>query len=697
MALEPLKSSKLSMDEKRELVYDLSKRNDAAEMLQTWRRQDILQILCAEMGKERKYTGLTKLKIIENLLKIVSKKKAGEDGPSKSSETTSSPVTGEKTSKRQRKTDIPFRLPVQSTDSAAQNIGNDWSNILYCKNSACKAAIKHGDAFCKRCSCCICHKYDDNKDPSLWLVCSSDPPFVGESCGMSCHLECALKHESAGIGKGKHFRDGLDGTFYCAFCGKVNDLLGCWRKQLTVAKDTRRVDILCYRVSLGQKLLNGTTKYLKLLEIVDQAVKKLEAEVGTLSGLPVKMGRGIVNRLPSGAEVQKLCDFALQSLDQMLFESILYPVPNPIIKDTNLTDPTMFQFEDVGPTSLTLVLGHEEPYPANFYSYNLWHRRACDMDYPVKPISSLSTPTTRFQVTGLTPATEYYLKIVCFNGTREIGNCEVPFLSNRLENDDVTGKSVVKRSQSQSPTINCSSLSNPSSVEDETNNVDPEDNFNDLCKGTDKNGSANLTVDDILLGDGRTDQNVVSLPNQEQATDTGEPISHSDVMKGKLIPQCGTNGEEVATDNGTHIIGTEAILPITPCKMETLKGGRSKSNLKDVDNRTMGTHDGSTSEKNVEERDNKDGLSDQDFEHCVKVIRWLECKGHIEKNFRQKFLTWYTLRANLQEVRIVKIFVDTFSEDPGALAEQLVDTFSETISSKKACTLPAGFCTKLWH
>ena len=54
--------------------------------------------------------------------------------------------------------------------------------------------------------------------------------------------------------------------FRCFACGKVNDLLGCWRKQLMMAKDTRRVDILCYRVSLSQKLLNGTEKYQKLQE-----------------------------------------------------------------------------------------------------------------------------------------------------------------------------------------------------------------------------------------------------------------------------------------------------------------------------------------------------------------------------------------------------------------------------------------------
>ena len=225
VALDPSKCSKLSMEEKRELVYELSKRTSrASEMLQSWSRQEILQILCAEMGKERKYTGLTKLKIIENLLKIVAEKNSGDHEGVTDPELQSSPTNGQRTSKRQRKADHPSRLPVPVNDLPMHNGGNDVNNAIFCKNSACKATLRQEDAFCKRCSCCICYKFDDNKDPSLWLICSSEPPFQGSSCGMSCHLECALKHEKSGIGKDKRHA-GLDGSFYCVACGKVNDLL----------------------------------------------------------------------------------------------------------------------------------------------------------------------------------------------------------------------------------------------------------------------------------------------------------------------------------------------------------------------------------------------------------------------------------------------------------------------------------------
>ncbi|XP_044464051.1 VIN3-like protein 2 isoform X2 [Mangifera indica] len=715
----------MSMEEKRELVYELSKRSHvASELLQTWTRQEILQILCAELGKERKYTGLTKLKIIENLLKLVSEKNSGEREVKTEAELLSSPFSSQRASKKQRKIENPSRLPVPVNEPAINTGGNDIVNAIYCKNSACRATLRVEDAFCKRCSCCICHQYDDNKDPSLWLTCSTEPPFEGESCGMSCHLECALKNERSGIGKGRCF-PGLDGSFYCVSCGKVNDLLGCWRKQLMVAKDTRRVDILCYRVSLGQKLLHGTDKYQSLSKIVDDAIKMLEAEVGPLTGLPVKMGRGIVNRLSSGPEIQKLCASALQSLEEMISNTIL---PNPARKDSNLIVPNMVRVEDVHATSLTVVLGSEDPSPVINISYSLWHRKAHE-DYPVRPTCTLFSPNPRFAVTGLTPATDYQFKVVSLVGTKELGKCEVWFSTDSTR-ADVTNP-ITERSHS--PATNYSSLSNSSSVEDETNNVtlardqndDRVDNYFTYCKDTDKVASAHISdeaVDCDVLVEGATPPDAVSLLEEERAINIDGSMPNSDVRKleNKHLPK-GQFIEEMSTDNGLDnpvptgmecvpYVGTsEASLPITPCKIEILKDGqgrnaRSKSSNEDMENR-IGKgdepQDNSTSKKRSAERKEKEctvnGASDRDFEHCVKVIRWLECEGHIERNFRQKFLTWYSLRATSQEVRIVKVFIDTFVGDPASLAEQLVDTFSDCISSKRSSVVPAGFCMKLWH
>ncbi|XWS52213.1 hypothetical protein CRYUN_Cryun11dG0047800 [Craigia yunnanensis] len=507
--------------------------------------------------------------------------------------------------------------------------------------------------------------------------------------------------------------------------------LRCWRKQLTAAKDTRRVDILCYRVSLGQKLLNRTKKYHKISEIVDEAVKKLEAEVGPLTGVPVKMGRGIVNRLSSGPEVQKLCSSAVESLDKMLFNTISHSSPNHSIPaGSSSISPAIVRFEDVHPTSLAVIVGSEEPLPGSIIGYTLWHRKVHERDYPVKSTCTLFVPNTRFVVTGLTPATEYHFKIVSFNGSREFGPWDVP-ISTACSGDEVPSCPMMERSQS--PATNCSSLSNPSSVEDETNNItlysdqndDRADNYVTYCRDTDKIVSTNLSkgaINCTVLGEDGIPANAVPLLSEERAMEIVGPLPDSDALnvekkhtsEDPLTEETSTdNGSDAPVQTGTELVPfvscSEAGLPITPCRMEIIKdgqgrSGRSKSSNKDLKNGTgkgEDPQDGSTSKKRSGERRDEEcvenGLSDMDFEHCVKVIRWLECEGHIEKNFRQKFLTWYSLRATPQEVRIVKVFVDTFITDPASLAEQLVDTFSDSISSKRSSVVPAGFCMKLWH
>ncbi|KAF6150386.1 hypothetical protein GIB67_034085 [Kingdonia uniflora] len=211
------------------------------------------------------YTGM-----IEHLLSVISEKKSRKQVLEADPEGKPTYPNNHTTVKKQRKTYTPSRLPIAT---------NGDLNTKYCEKSACRATLYREEAFCKRCSCCICYKYDDNNDPSLWLVCSSETPCEIDSCRMSYHIECALKDKRADIAKETH-QGGLDGSYNCISCRKVNDLLGCWRKQLMMVKDTHRVDTLCYRVSLSQKLLLGTKKYQKLIEIVDIAAKKLQTEVG---------------------------------------------------------------------------------------------------------------------------------------------------------------------------------------------------------------------------------------------------------------------------------------------------------------------------------------------------------------------------------------------------------------------------------
>ncbi|KAE8672071.1 Vernalization5/VIN3-like, putative isoform 2 [Hibiscus syriacus] len=521
------------------------------------------------------------------------------------------PTGGQRTAIRQRKADYPSRLPINVNDPRIDNGGNDTINAVYCKNSACKATLRQDDIFCKRCSCCICYKFDDNEDPSLWLLCSSEPPFPGNSCGMSCHLECALKHEKSGIGKDKRHAV-LDGSFCCVACRKVNDLLRCWRKQMMAAKDTR-VDIL--------------------------SVKKLEAEVGPLTGVPVKIGRGIVNRLSSGPEVLEFI-FSFSS--------------NSTIRRCC-------------PTSITVIVGSEEPLQSSIIGCTLWNRKSCDRDYPVKSTCTMLVPNTRFVVAGLTPATKYLFKVVACNGTKEFGPWEVSILT-CCSGNGVPGCPMMERSQS--PATNYSSLSNPSSVEDETSNITPYSDQNDdraenysiYSKDTDHIVSTNqlkgATKCTVLGEDGILAEAVPTLEDritEETSTD---------------------NDSDVPVKTGTEcfpFVGcSEAALPITPRRMEIIKNrkgrrGISKTSSKDREN---GTGKG---------EDPQDG-------------RRSTSKKKIGEKMKNKFLTWYSLRATPQEARILKVFVDIFITDPPSLAEQLADTLSDCISSKGSSIVPVGFC-----
>ncbi|EYU37323.1 hypothetical protein MIMGU_mgv1a0029912mg, partial [Erythranthe guttata] len=389
-------------------------------------------------------------------------------------------------------------------------------------------------------------------------------------------------------------------------------------------------------LSLSQKILAGTKHYQNLCEDIDEAVKLLEEELGPLTGLPVKMARGIVNRLSSGPQIQNLCASVIESLDSMLTERV-----SDTPSDCKVIASKLVKFEDVQDSSLNVVLDSDD----SNVGYKLWHRKADEVEYPADPTCRLFAPDTKFPLSNLTPATDYVLKvIIVLDKDREIGPHEFQFRT-RTSEDEIPNlpskSSEVERSQS--PATNCSSLSNPSSVEDETNNNN----------------------------DNKTD-----LPSQSQ--------------KGKTVNLLGNNNETK--------------LQLTPCAKDGSGRKNKRKGIIDISTEEEEEEEpqaGSSSKKRSggERRDEgcNNGIGDKDFEYYVKVIRRLECEGYIETSFRRNFLTWYSLRATPQLVRIVKVFIDTFIEDPENLAGQIVDTFSDVVSNKRCSNLASGFCMKLWH
>ncbi|KAI9200143.1 hypothetical protein LWI28_003348 [Acer negundo] len=415
--LDPAKCSQLSLIEKRELVHEIAQwSKNAPEILSSFSRRELLEIICAEMGKQRKYSGYTKFRMIEHLLKLVAQN-SKRSNPDKSFAFSSAKTQNGFKRKRQEET-LP-QLLSDLNEISLENNKEKQFKYQVCQNVACKAALSLDDPFCKRCSCCICHQYDDNKDPSLWLTCGYDSSNEIDTCGMSCHLECALKDEKAGIAKIDRSTK-LDGSFYCVSCGKINGLMRTWKKQLLVAKETRRVDVLCLRISLAHKILLRTELYKELQKKVETALCILTNEVGPLNLLCTKMARGIVNRLSCGVEVQKLCSSAVEAFDSMF-----------VVDHVEKKEPAscQIQFEESSPTSVTVVLEYDDNLLKDVAGCRLWHRKSAVKDYPDKPTYIVLRPQKRFLITDLDSSTEYFCKVSLFESTGVVGVWEAKWIT----------------------------------------------------------------------------------------------------------------------------------------------------------------------------------------------------------------------------------------------------------------------------
>lgn len=387
----------------------------------------------------------------------------------------------------------------------------------------------------------------------------------------------------------------------------------------------------------------------------------------------------------------------------------------------------LIKFEDILSSSVTVVLGSEDgPAPAmsqELVGYSLWYREAQTDDYPLGPAYTIHEPKRRFLVTGLAPATEYVFKVSAFGNSGELAKWEMNLntvdVVKDVEMDSVDEGASLQQLETQKE--NSSGLSHPSSEGDESNNSTVYRDLNKSpasCFGySDKpevldleklpeETPKNFDVLEPLEREETPRRSVSALDEEPNSANSTEQNIVSDVPKSDNESNAPTR-DEMTIVPYTH---TESSLPLTPCRMENAKeasgrSGRAKpcnSMLENGEKKTeREPHVGSSSKKRVggkcEALCPKEGSLEREYEYCVKVIRWLECEGHIETNFRVKFLTWFSLRATLQERKIVSVYIDTLIDDPGSLAGQLVDSFSEVLCSKGRPPLPTGFCMQLWH
>ncbi|XP_038716607.1 VIN3-like protein 2 isoform X2 [Tripterygium wilfordii] len=606
--LDPAKCSQLSLRQKRKLVHEVALwSKDAPKILNSFTRKELLEIICAEMGKERKYTGFNKSQMIKHLLELVSRKSKRSNNQHFLGSSAEKNQTGSRSEKwielqQQVSTDLNH---VSHDDSKEEHI-----KPIVCQNIACRAPLHTEDAFCKRCSCFICHQYDDNKDPSLWLTCSSEYVEENDSCGITCHLICALQDERAGIMKIGCYEK-LDGKFYCVACGKVNGLMRVWRKQLLGAIEARRVDVLCLRVLLAHKILTGTEQYKKVQSILETALELLKNEVGPLGLVCKNMPRGIVNRLSCSAEVQKLCSSAVEVFDSMFDDTCTNSMGRKEIATCQV------KFEESSSTSVVLVLDYMLDQYSDFYVCKLWHRKSSVRSYPQKPTFAVFTPQKRFRITYLDPSTEYFCKILLFSSTGIVGVWEAKWVTPTSSDARVTALCKHEKEEDIADTETHPQIQSINSADSILNSGDNQGQHQSV-KGTKKNYNGSL----------------YSSP----------PLSESD-----------------------RSMLSQSISPSTPCKsngMQEVTGLGCRKQL------------------------------ESDYEFSVRVVKSLEIVGLIDEDFRVKFLTWFSLKATMQERKVVSVFVNVLVDDPPSLAGQLIDTFTDKIYCKQKAVLRSGFCTR---
>lgn len=599
--LDPAKFGALSLPDKQRLVHEIARQpKDASSMLQSFTRRELLEIICAELGKERKYTGYTKSQMIEHLLKIIAKNTDMHINENTAAQCPAKSCIGSKRKKKPASQDLHHAPLGNSKDETVKT--------FLCLNVACKATLNPEDSFCKRCSCCICRCYDDNKDPSLWLTCSADLPNEG-SCGMSCHLQCALSNQMSGILKGSHGIK-LDGTFCCVSCGKINELMKTWRKQLLVAKEARRTDILSLRISLAHRILVRTEVYKEVQKIVESALKLLENEVGSLDHVYARMTRGIVSRLSCGAEVQRLCATALECFDSKFSDLFSISAEK---KDA----PTCsIRFEECLPTSVVIVLEYRDKLLNNFLGCRLWHRIST-MDYPEQPTFIVLRPEKRFKLENLHPSTEYFCKASLFSSTGILGAAEAKWVT---PCEPSNPPKVISRGLNHfrwSPQRSSGTGVDTSARDQITAEIHPTESANSDMKLSSREHPGKHAILSIRS----RFEEFLSKPQSLEP-----PFSYKNFA---------------------------AVSPSTPSKtyeMRQIPGLNSKKRSKE-----------------------------NDYEYSVRVVKWLEHQGHIDENFRVRFLTWFSLKATQQERRVVSAFVDALIDDPSSLADQLIHTFSDEI------------------
>ncbi|KAL0921135.1 hypothetical protein M5K25_008178 [Dendrobium thyrsiflorum] len=480
-----------------------------------------------------------------------------------------------------------------------------------------------------------------------------------------------------------------------------------WKQQLAVAKDAHQVDILCYRISLSYRLLNGTSKFKELHKIVEDAMRMLETEVGPVNGMSARIFRGNVSRLSVVNDLQSQCSFAI-----MKAEEFLNSVNGSIAKhrDSPSTACT-FHFEEISSSSLVIVLNVScSSAPDVVTGYKLCYCKSreemIEKDHVLIPRSQ-----QRILVPNLQPFTEYVFRIISVSDDGDLGHTEskcftrgVEIIDKDTKQTGTGGCSSNDMRESKNPIVgssgfkvrNLGKIFGPAWAQEEgcsddlsqEDDVEEESYIGGVAKplNTDED-RRKASVPHQL------DLNVASVPDLND--DLSLPMEFSPEENGCILEKSG-----LERSNGSGDCHTCAVRVVEVPAVESQPDCR-----KHLTNRLTDGCDGDSTLVSAppHEFSFRSNHLDDNYEYCVNVIRWLECLGHIEKDFRMKFLTWFSFSSTEQERWVVITFIRTLIEEPSCLAGQLLDAFLEIVNCKRPrngfCRFPEenGGFQEFWH
>lgn len=366
----------------------------------------------------------------------------------------------------------------------------------------------------------------------------------------------------------------------------------------------------------------------------------------------------------------------------------------PTLAEGSLPAACKFLFEEVTRSSVVLLLIELSTASLNdIKGYKLWYCKTREEAYSKEPVFVFPREQRRIWISNLQPCTEYSFRIISYTEAGDFGHSEAKCFTKSIE--------IIHKSQdttAERPEMDTSHNGGSSSANQNhrTAEIELDSGFkvrdlgrilklawlqhqgclesfcgvpvNNSCKDHDTvkletQGERPASVSRQL------NLNVASVPDlNEEFTPPVE--SSRDEENGCTL------GQAVEADDAiSHGIHRKSGEVAGDSKLDGCQNRRHSGNRETQDSDSTLTNGSPFQVQN-------ELCLDENFEYCVKIIRWLECEGHIKKEFRLKLLTWFSLRSTEQERRVLNTFIQTLIDDPSSLAGQLVDSFSD-ISSKR--------------